>query len=61
VAECAPSSLKATKQQLLLDAERSLLDADTDAHERLLRMVGSADFREGVRAFTERRAPRFRG
>ncbi len=60
VAECAPSSLKETKQQLALDLERSLLEADTDADERLLRMVGNADFREGVRALIERRPPRFR-
>jgi enoyl-CoA hydratase/carnithine racemase len=59
VAECAPSSLQATKQQLALDTERSLLEADTDANDRLLRMVGSADFREGVKALTDRRAPRF--
>lgn len=60
IAECAPSSLEATKQQLALDAERSLLEADVDANDRLLRMVGSADFDEGVRALSESRSPRFR-
>lgn len=60
IEECAPSSLKATKQQLALDVERSLLEADADANDRLLRMVGSADFDEGVRALSERRPPRFR-
>ena len=60
VAECAPTSLRATKKQLALDLERSLLEADTDADERLRAMMGSEDFREGVRALTERRAPRFR-
>lgn len=59
IAECAPSSLRETKQQLALDLERSVLEADIDANERLLRMVGSDDFREGVRALTERRPPRF--
>jgi enoyl-CoA hydratase/carnithine racemase len=60
VAECAPSSLKETKQQLALDLERSLFEADADANERLLRMAGSDDFREGVRALLERRSPSFR-
>ena len=60
IGECAPSSLQSTKQQLALDLERSLLDADTDANERLLRMVGSDDFREGVEALVQRRPPRFR-
>lgn len=59
-AECAPSSLRATKQQLAMDLERSLLDADGDANDRLLRMVGSDDFREGVEALVQRRRPRFR-
>ena len=60
VAECAPSSLRETKQQLSLDLERSLAEADADADERLRRMMGSDDFREGVAALTERRPPRFR-
>ena len=59
VAECAPSSLRATKQQLAEDLERSLLDADTDADRRLRQMMGSADFREGVAALAERRPPRW--
>ena len=61
VEECAPSSLKATKQQLALDLERSLFEADAEANDRLLRMVGGPDFDEGVRALSERRPPRFRG
>ena len=61
LAGCAPSSLRETKQQMALDTERSLLDADRDADARLRRMVGRDDFREGVKALAERRAPRFRG
>lgn len=60
VRECAPSSLRATKQQLALDWERSLLEADVDADERLRQMMGSTDFREGVAALREVRPPRFR-
>jgi enoyl-CoA hydratase/carnithine racemase len=59
VAECAPSSLRETKRQLVLDTERSLLEADVEADRLLRAMVGSEDFREGVRALTERRPPRF--
>jgi enoyl-CoA hydratase/carnithine racemase len=58
--QCAPSSLRETKQQLALDLERSLLEADVDANGRLLRMVASSDFREGVSALTENRPPRYR-
>ena len=60
ITECAPSSLRETKQQLALDLERSLLEADADADARLRRMVGSDEFREGVSALSERRTPRFR-
>ena len=60
IATCAPSSLRATKAQMALDSERSLLEADRDADRRLRDMVGSDDFREGVRALAERRPPRFR-
>lgn len=60
VAECAPSSLRATKQQLALDLERGLLEADADADHRLRQMMGSDEFREGVQALAERRPPRFR-
>ena len=60
ISECAPSSLRETKQQLALDSERSLLEADHDSDRRLRRMVGSDDFREGVRALAERRPAQFR-
>jgi enoyl-CoA hydratase/carnithine racemase len=59
VAECAPSSLRETKRQLALDTERSLFESDREADQLLRRMVGGDDFKEGVRALTERRPPRF--
>jgi enoyl-CoA hydratase/carnithine racemase len=59
VRECAPSSLSATKQQLALDMERSFLESDQDSDRRLRVMMGSEEFREGVAALRERRAPRF--
>ena len=57
--ECAPSSLSATKQQLALDTERSLLESDQDSDHRLRAMMASEEFREGVAALQEKRRPRF--
>jgi len=59
--ECAPSSLLATKQQLYADLRRPLAEADADAVRRMEEMVGSADFKEGVAALVEGRAPNFLG
>jgi enoyl-CoA hydratase/carnithine racemase len=59
--ECAPSSLRATKQQLYADLRRPLGEADADAVRRMEDMIGSADFNEGVAALVERRAPNFLG
>ena len=55
----APSSLAATKHQLYVDLHRSVVASVADADERLRSMMGSAEFREGVAALAERRAPRF--
>jgi enoyl-CoA hydratase/carnithine racemase len=57
--ECAPSSLKAIKQQLYADLRRPLGEANADAVRRMEEMVGSDDFHEGVAALVERRAPNF--
>jgi enoyl-CoA hydratase/carnithine racemase len=59
--ECAPSSLRATKQQLYADLRRPLAEADADSVRRMEEMIGSADFAEGVAALVERRAPNFLG
>lgn len=58
-AECAPSSLRAAKEQLYRDLRGTLADAETDSRSRLEAMVGSPDYCEGVRALIARRQPHF--
>ncbi|MHB8464433.1 MAG: enoyl-CoA hydratase-related protein [Acidimicrobiales bacterium] len=55
--EMAPSSLRAIKRQLW--AEESLATAWRDADARMVTMVASPEFAEGVAAFTEKRPPKF--
>jgi enoyl-CoA hydratase/carnithine racemase len=57
--ECAPSALRAAKQQLYSDLRRPLAEADADAVRRMEDMIGSGDFKEGVAALLERRPPNF--
>jgi enoyl-CoA hydratase/carnithine racemase len=60
-AEISPSSLRVMKQQLWDDVVggRSLDASIDESYALLQRMVGDADFREGVRAMQEKRPPRF--
>lgn len=55
----APASLRATKRQLAMDLLRSLAESVDDANVRLDSMMSSRDYREGVLALTEKRAPSF--
>jgi enoyl-CoA hydratase/carnithine racemase len=57
--EIAPSSLAATKLQLYQDLHTDAASAVEDAGRRLVDMMRSADFAEGVAALTEKRPPRF--
>jgi enoyl-CoA hydratase/carnithine racemase len=58
--DCAPSSLRAAKEQLYADLRGTLAAAEADSRRRMTAMIGSADFREGVAALAERRPPDFR-
>lgn len=57
--QCAPSSLRATKEQLYRDLRGSPAAAEADARRRLEEMVGSPDFRQGTAALLEGRSPDF--
>jgi len=61
VAANAPLSIRGTKAQV-----RAIFEGVTDAHRARLKQMGgetvaSDDYREGTRAFMEKRAPRFQG
>ncbi len=61
VAANAPLSIRGTKAQV-----RAIFEGITDAHREHLRVLGretfdSVDYKEGTRAFLEKRAPRFLG
>jgi len=59
IAKAAPGTIAATKQQLLRRADHLLADEGDD--ELLIGRYGSADFREGVRAFVAGEKPTFTG
>ena len=62
IAECAPLSVRASKQAAMrgLDAP-SLQEAVDGRYDQLHAMIKSDDFREGPQAFAEKRKPRWQG
>jgi enoyl-CoA hydratase/carnithine racemase len=61
ILECAPLSVRASKQAALSGMGLPLPDAINRRYEYMLRQAASQDSREGPRAFAEKRKPVWRG
>jgi enoyl-CoA hydratase/carnithine racemase len=61
ILECAPLSVRASKQAAYEGLEVGLREAMSRHYDELRRMVKSADFVEGPKAFAEKRPPRWQG
>ncbi|HSL58412.1 MAG TPA: enoyl-CoA hydratase-related protein [Acidimicrobiales bacterium] len=59
VAHVAPGSIAATKRQIYTDLHRDIGSAVVESEALLEQMMTEPDFREGVRALTEKRPPEF--
>jgi enoyl-CoA hydratase/carnithine racemase len=57
--EAAPSSLRTTKRQLTCDLFRPLAESADEANRLVEEMIGSDEYRQGVRALVEKRPPGF--
>ena len=59
IREVSPNSLKQTRWQVYKDLHRDIAASNQEAEALLHEMVAEPEFKEGVRAFLEKRAPRF--
>jgi enoyl-CoA hydratase/carnithine racemase len=57
--EAAPSSLRTIKRQLTLDLFRPLAESAGESNRLVEEMIGSDDYRQGIRALIEKRPPGF--
>lgn len=58
-ANCSPTSLALIKHQVLTDADATYVDGMSRSYRAMAYMSVSADFREGIDSFLEKRAPAF--
>lgn len=58
-ATVSPSSLRSTKHQIYADFHCDVAASVRDSEARLRQMMTEPDYREGVRAFVEKRRPNF--
>jgi enoyl-CoA hydratase/carnithine racemase len=56
---CSPRSMASIKSQIYRDLSTDLSEAITESRALAHNAIASADFREGVASFLERRTPRF--
>jgi enoyl-CoA hydratase/carnithine racemase len=61
ILECSPLSVRLTKEAALDGLAHSVDDALARDEDRVRRLLASADFVEGPKAFAERRKPRWTG
>jgi len=59
VDEAAPSSLRTAKRQLTWDLFRPLAESAAEASRLVEDMIGSDDYRQGIKALIEKRPPGF--
>ena len=61
ILECAPLSVRITKESALAGLGLSVDEAMEQDRPRLAQLQASEDYSEGPRAFTEKRKPQWRG